>query len=374
MNAFANLPPITFVDTDAETCRNAILTGFEQATGRTLYPGNPERLFLEGLAYLIAVLAGQVDVAGKQNLVAYAQGPHLDHLGAESDTPRLDVLPATTVIRFSLANAVDWPVEIPAGTRVSTADRKVVFATDAHAAIPPGANHVDVAATAMTAGAVANGLVPGQVGSLVDVRPYVASAVNTTVTVAGADVEDDEHYRQRIPGAREAYTCAGPRGQYEYHVLRVHKDIADAGIYTPVPGTVAICPIMRHGELPAPEVLEAIRQALRAEDVRPLTDTVLVRAPEVAPYAIALRWYLDKQDAALAGSIGAAVANAVEAYVQWQHAKPGRDINPDELLTRIKQAGAKRVEMAAPAFTRLEPWQIARVTTRQASYGGQEDE
>ena len=370
----ANLPQIQFVDTDPDVCRDKVIAGFEKAANTTLYPGNPERIFLEALAYVLAVFAGEVDLAGKQGLVAYAFGPHLDHLGAESDTPRLDMLPSTTMIRFSLKEPLSWAVEILGGTRVSTADRKVVFLTDSYAVIEPGKQYVDVPATASESGSAANGLVPGQVNSLVDVPAYVISAVNTEISQSGADREKDAQYRERIPLAREAYTCAGPRGQYEYHVKRVHKDIADAGIYTPVGGTVAICPIMRGGELPPENILQAIRNALSPDYVRPLTDKVLVRAPEVAEYAIDLRWYLHKSDAALSGSIGAAVSKAVAEFIAWQYAKPGRDINPDELISRIKKAGAKRVTMTSPVFTELEPYQIARAISVSALYAGQEDE
>lgn len=127
--------------------------------------GNPDRLFLEGLAYVLALFAGQVDFAGRQSLVAYAEKGHLDHLGMESDTPRLGMLPATTTLRFSLAGPLGWSVEVLGGTRVSTQDRKVVFITDAYAEIPAGELYVDIPATAMSAGAAANGLVPGQVNA-----------------------------------------------------------------------------------------------------------------------------------------------------------------------------------------------------------------
>lgn len=367
------LPPLQFVDTNAEACRNAVITGFEAATGRTLYPGNPERLFLEGLAYVVTVLLGQVDFACKQNLVTFAQGAHLDHLGAESATPRLSHLPATTILRFAVAEALSFPVEIPQDTRVSTADHKIVFQTDTVAFIAPSKTYVDIPATAMQAGSAANGLVPGQVNCLVDTPAYVFSASNLTLTGEGADNEEDTSYRTRILLAREAYTCAGPRGMYEYLVKQVHKDIAEAGIYTPEPGTVAVCPVMRGGILPSVTIIEAIKNVLNAEDVRPLTDTVLVHVPEVVPYSINLRWYLDKKDAALSGTIENTVRTAASAYVEWQHGKPGRDINPDELLARLKQAGIKRVEMESPHFQRLEPFQLARLETIDIVFAGLED-
>lgn len=373
-NPLAGLPDITFVDTDPESIRNTVIAGYEGATKRTLYPGNPERLFLEGLAYLISVLAGQVDYAAKQNLVAYAEGPHLDHLGAESDTPRLAMLPSATTLRFSLEKPLDWEVEILGATRVSTADGKVVFMTDAYSVIRPGEGYVDVPATAAESGAAANGLLPGQVNRLVDPLPYINSVANIEQTASGADDEQDKEYRLRIPLAREAYTCAGPGGQYESFTKRVHKDIADAGIYTPVPGTVCVCPIMRGGALPTEEVLAAIRNILSPKHVRPLTDTVIVRAPEKVFYTLDGEWYLDRRDEALAGSIGAAVARAVDEYREWQHGKPGRDINPDELVRRVKEAGAKRLDLRSPAFTRLEPYQIARLASMSLTYGGAEDE
>lgn len=374
MNPFPHLPAISFVECDPALVQSELIRAYESITQRTLYPGNPERLFLEALAYILAVQNLAIDAAGKKNLLAHADGPHLDHLGVQQNTPRLDVAPARTILRFTLPQALAWKVDIPAGTRVGTADHSAVFATDAPAVIEAGDVSVDAPATAQTPGALANGLVPGQVGTPIDPPLYYTRVENITVTLSGADREKDDPYRLRIHEAREAYTCAGPYGAYRAHARRVHPDIADVAVWTPEPGVVDVRPVLTGGTLPDEDILEDVRAALNAEDVRPLTDTVIVAAPVGVEYALEGGWYLSRKDAALQGTIGAAVTFAVERYRVWQRSQPGRDINPDHLRNLVKQAGAKRMVIAAPEFQALEPWQIARETALTFTFLGLEDE
>ena len=128
------------------------------------------------------------------------------------------------------------------------------------------------------------------------------------------------------------------------------------------------------GELPDETMLALVREALSAETVRPLTDTVCVAAPEVVEYAVSGRWYLRRADAPLLSGVTAAVTRAVEDWLLWQRSRPGRDINPSRLIAAVLQAGAKRVELDAPAFTALEPVQVARETAVALVFGGMEDE
>ena len=91
-------------------------------------------------------------------------------------------------------------------------------------------------------------------------------------------------------------------------------------------------------------------------------------------YALAGKWFLSSSDSTLLASITKAVDAAVEGYRLWQRSKPGRDINPDELSARMRNAGAKRVELATPVFQRLTETQIARETSVSMTFGGVEDE
>ena len=121
-------------------------------------------------------------------------------------------------------------------------------------------------------------------------------------------------------------------------------------------------------------MIEEVENALTPKDVRPLTDKVLVGPPETVEYALAGKWFLSSSDSTLLASITKAVDAAVEGYRLWQRSKPGRDINPDELIARMRNAGAKRVELATPVFQRLTETQIARETSVAMTFGGVEDE
>ena len=117
-----------------------------------------------------------------------------------------------------------------------------------------------------------------------------------------------------------------------------------------------------------------MRAAVSADDVRPLTDTVTVQAPEIVPYEVQITWYLSRSQEPLLSTIQAKVLAAVEQYRLWQRAKPGRDILPLKLSSLIEQAGARRIDMPAPVYRALAPYQLARETAVSVAYGGVEDD
>lgn len=49
----SNLPEVEFVDTDTEALVNKLIAGYEEITGRTLYPADPVRAFILWLASVI---------------------------------------------------------------------------------------------------------------------------------------------------------------------------------------------------------------------------------------------------------------------------------------------------------------------------------
>jgi phage-related baseplate assembly protein len=142
----------------------------------------------------------------------------------------------------------------------------------------------------------------------------------------------------------------------------------------PSAGNVDVRFITTGGERPDEALAGEVLEYLSAADRRPLTDHVTVQAPEVVNYNINLTYYIRTVDKLAATSIQAAVELAIEEYILWQKSKIGRDINPDELVARIKAAGAKRVAITAPTFTTLTPIQLAVLGTKTVTYGGLEDE
>ena len=132
-------------------------------------------------------------------------------------------------------------------------------------------------------------------------------------------------------------------------------------------GTVKIVPICAGGELPSEEVLADVLAACSADDVRPLTDRVIVEAPSVVYYDIDLVYYTTRANESevvqnIEGSDG-----AINRYVYWQGSNLDQDINPDYLRKLIlapdwgeELTGATRVEITAPKFTELDSTTVAK--------------
>lgn len=368
------LPDVTFAPQSASQTEAAVITAYEAIAKVTLQPGDPVRLFLETLAYTLCVQNSLIDLAGKQNLLAYASKEHLDHLGALMGVSRIPAQPARCTMRFALSEPKTFEVPIPEGTRVATQAGNVLFATTGTVSIAPGERAVETVAFALTAGSDANGLVPGQVSQLVDPLPYITEVGNVSQTLSGSDEESDGRLRERIRLAPESYSCAGPEGAYRALVLAVSQDIEEVAVHSPTPGVVDVRFTLTGGELPDAAMISLVSEAISGETVRPLTDTVLVDAPDVVPYALKGRWYLRRSDAALLTAVTSAVDKAVETFRLWQRSKPGRDINPTKLASLVERAGAKRLALESPVFTPLGKVAVARETGVELLFGGLEDD
>lgn len=145
-------------------------------------------------------------------------------------------------------------------------------------------------------------------------------------------------------------------------------------------GYVYIYALMNDGTIASQTIKDAILDACSSSDVRPLTDYVTVQDPEVVTYNINCTYYISEESQKPLSEIEADVTKAINTYIEWQCAKLGRDINPDELKVLLKKAGVKRVNITSPTFTSLRSGanndipQIAQLGTVTVTNGGYEDE
>lgn len=367
-----NLADIVFVDADADEVESYVIGRYEAITGRTLAKGDPVRLFLLTVAALIVLLLNKINETGKQNLLRYATGDNLDHLGALVGVERIPAKAAVTTMRIRLSAKLQTATIIPAGTRFTAGDN-VFFALDAPLVIDAGATSADGSATCLTKGELGNGYVAGQLKTLVDPVPYVDSVANITTSEGGAEVQADDSYREDIRLAPENFSTAGPEGAYIYHAKRASTKIADVTVWSPEAGKVEVRPLLAGGELPGDEMLQQVKATLDDKKVRPLTDNISVLAPEKVDYTISLTYYIASDNKTQATAIQNAVNAAVDNYVLWQKSKLGRDINPSELIVRVMAAGAKRVAVTAPVFKVTTDTQVAICSTKTVTLGGIED-
>lgn len=369
------LPEVNFLETDAETIRSQIITGFEQASGDTLAAGDPRRLFLLSIADVIIQQRTAINLAAQQNLLSYAQGNYLDALGQLLAVERMAESKAVTSIEFTLSQALGAVYTIPAGTQVTNG--VVTFETDEDLLIPIGQTKGEVSASCTVAGPVGNDYLAGQISTIVTPMTFVSGAQNTTITTGGADAESDPDFADRIRLAPNSFSVAGPEKAYVYHAKSVSPAIIDVKVDSPTPGEVDVYVLLTDGTLPTEDTLEQIEEHLSDENIRPLTDYVVVKAPTASNYEIELHYWINQEDSSKAAQIQADVEAAVEQYRLWQQTKIGRDITPGKLLQLVFAAGASRVDdskMKPAAWKKLEAMQVAQCTKVNVVYEGYKDE
>ena len=365
---------VSFLDTDADTVLTELISAYEELTGRTLYPADPVRLFINWVANVIIQQRVCINEAARQNVPRYAEGEYLDSLGELFyNVRRQQGVPATVMMQMNISAVQDDDVTIEAGTRVK-AGENIMFATNETAVIKAGETSVTVIATATEAGAAHNGYTPGQINKIVDPYPYYSSVENITTSSGGVDTEDDDSLYNRMRESLEGYSTAGAKGGYKYFAESADERIADVSVTSPSAGNVSIKVLLDGGELPEEDVINKVLSAVNADDVRPLTDKVTVSAASTQSYNIDLEYYIGKPNADSTEVIKNAVNNAITEYINWQSAKMGRDINPSKLINLVMQAGAKRVVVTAPTYAVVPEGTVAKLGTQDVSYGGLEDE
>ena len=381
MNAIKSLPDISFIDNkDIDQVRQEMVADYEsfisEATGQTvtLERSSVHRMELYAAAAQIYQAMQYIDRQGKQSILKYSYSDFLDNLAIFKGVTRNPATPATTTLRFTLSAERDTATGIPQGTRVSTAGA-IYFATDVYAEIPAGSTTVDVPATCTVAGTDGNGFAAGELATIVDPIPYVASVTNTTATEGGAEIESDDDLAERVFLAPGAYSTAGPEDGYLYHAKAYSAAIGDVvATSNQAAGTVDIVFIMADGSTPGEEMIEGLEGYLQGKTIRPMTDLVQVSAPEEVKYTINLTYYINRSDSAQAVTIQQEVAAAVEQYKTWQRAI-GRDINPSQLIRMVMDAGAKRVSVTAPTYTTVAATKVSALQGEATiTYGGLEDD
>ena len=382
ISELANCPELNFIENmtlrETEEQLRALYTRYyREITGKEpeLGEADPLNLLIKAFAAMEYQTMQYADTKGRMELLKTSTGEALDALGALVGVSRKEPTRATATERFTLSEARGAVTAIPAGTRVKTEDGKY-FNTLDYAEIAAGDLYADVVVQAEEAGAGSAGLLAGAIKILVDPIPYIAGVSNTTESTGGLDTEDDDSLTRRIYLSPSVYSCAGPRDAYEYYAREWRGDVADVRTDSPQPNQVDIYFVIQDEEglrLPNPTELAEMKAYMSGESMRPLCDQVNCKAPEEVEYAISLTYWIGSSDQKSVSEIQSRVSAAVEEFQTWQR-KLGRDINPTELIARVREAGAKRVKLADPADTVEEKNELPKCPGATADYGGLEEE
>nr|DAL52692.1 MAG TPA_asm: baseplate assembly protein [Caudoviricetes sp.] len=343
---------ITFVETDMAKIQEQLINLYTTITDRTLAAADPIRLFLNCIAYVIIMQRNSINYSAKMNLLRYAVNTFLDEIGYNIGVDRLPATKAVTTIKITLSKQADTTTIIPKGIRVTPGD-DVFFELVDNATINIGETTTTAKAQCTIAGSIGNGYMPGQINKIVDRLPFTADMVNTTTTEGGTDVESDDAYRERIHLAPEKFSTAGPIGAYEYWAKSASTLINDVLVNSPSPGVVNIYVLLKDGELPEEELINQVEAVCNDDKIRPLTDEVKVLAPETVNYQVNLTYWISKDDQYQEVSLKEKIEKAVQDWILWTKSRIGRDINPSELIRKMVVAGAKRVDVVSPVYTKV---------------------
>ena len=372
-----------FVSVDREALEADLVSAYEKITDVSVRDSGPERLFIKWVASIIINERVLINYAANQNIPARAEGDHLDALGElfyAKERPQ--ATPASCTVEFYISEAQQEAILVPRGTRVTNKDSSVYFETTKDAYVQIGETSVQIPVQCMTPGEAGNGYEPGEINTVVDVYDYYSGCKNITASGGGSDAATDDEFYELLRSSQDAYSVAGPYGAYVYHAKRASTNIKDVLPASPVPGEVHLYVLMDNGEIADEETKRKVLEACNDATVRPLTDKVSVDDPEVSNYDIDVKYYISRQTSTPAAEVQAAVEEAVNEFVLWQAAALGRDINPSRLIQMMVSAGAKRVEVTSPVFTRLhdgtddpkEVPQIAKLGSKTVTNGGYEDD
>ena len=361
-----------FVETDSSKIYTAIVGTLMDSVGEPLYPGDERRIFAEALVSVFVSLFADFNDKAKQRTLQYARGTVLDAIGERYVVYRADPAKASATFRFSVADVQAGNIIIAEGTRITT-DGSAYFATSEASILPAGSNYVHVLGVCTEGGSKYNGLTPGTISTLVDLIPGIANVQNTTISTGGDNgepytEEGDARFRERIRLSPATLSTAGPENAYRYFALSADPDIIDVETICPVdsPCVVNVYPLMKGGAIPDSDTLAKVLGVLSASSVRPMTDKVTALAPAQVSYSINIKYYCYKESEAATIEVIEGSGGAIEQYIDWQSAKLGRDINPDELrrlvLAPASGYGAVRLEVVSPTFEELGKSQVAKLS------------
>ena len=334
-----------FIERDPEVILSESKAQLEAILGRELQAAQVEQLMLQFIAYREVLLRNQFNAGMSQMLYQFSQAPVLDYIAGLVAVERLPAASAGSTVRFTLV-AGHGNVLLPEGTRVATSDSEVIFFVTDDYIISPSINTIDLPVLAEIPGKSGNGYAPGTVNKILDPLAFVSTVSNLDTTGGGSDEETDEQLRERIRLAPSQYSSAGSRASYLFYAKSANPLIKDVSVTSPIPGVVLIVPLTDENEMPE-QVITDIYNTCNAENVRPLTDTVIVSAPEKQDYDMEVNLVLFTD--ADATGVQNQITEALNQYAQENRKKLGRDIVRSHINKICRIDSVYDVDVVSPA-------------------------
>ncbi|MDR1120892.1 MAG: baseplate J/gp47 family protein [Dysgonamonadaceae bacterium] len=334
-----------FIERDPDVIMSESKAQLEAFLGRELQPAQVEQLMLQFIVYREILLLNRFNAGMSQMLYQFSQAPILDYIAGLVAVERLSAASAGCTVCFTLVPG-HGNVLIPEGTRVATSDSEVIFMVADDYILSKETESIDIPVLAEIPGKSGNGYLQGEVNKILDPLAFVSTVTNTDVTSGGSDEETDEQLQERIRLAPSQYSSAGSRQSYLFYAKSANPAIKDVSVSSPIPGTVLIVPLADENEI-SQKIFTDIYNACNAENVRPLTDTVIVAAPEQRDYAIEVNLVLF--DNADASDVRDEISAILDVYAQENRKRLGVDIVRSHINKICRLDSVYDVEVVSPS-------------------------
>jgi len=212
----------------------------------------------------------------KQCFPQTAVGEYLDHHAALRGVERKKAAKASGMLRFSVNEAAQNALSIPAGTVCMTAGL-VRFETTEAGELPAGALSVDIPAAAVETGAAGNAAA-GTVVQMSVAPVGIAFCTNPEAFTGGSDNESDEKLRERVLETYRRLSNGANAAFYKQKAMSF-DEVASAVVLPRAHGvgTVDVVITSREG-VPEQTLLEEVQSCF--DEVREIAVDVQVLAPE----------------------------------------------------------------------------------------------
>jgi phage-related baseplate assembly protein len=158
--------------------------------------------------------------------------------------------------------------------------------------------------------------------------------------------ETDERLRKRTQLALEGFSTAGPVGAYIFHSLSASNEVKSVSVKSPNPGEVLVTILSNIGDgTVGQELIDTVLAKLNEDDIRPLTDLVLVQGAEIINYQVeaVITVYSGPSSAVVETEAN----DALQKFISDRH-EIGRVIAISGIYDALHVDGVKKVELISP--------------------------
>lgn len=210
-----------------------------------------------------------------------------------------------------------------------------------------------------------------QIGANFNVKRLIITPADTTKTPPiPAVYESDDAFRERIQLAFDTLSVAGPEAAYKKISRDADGRVGDVTVVSPQPAYITLTILQADSQTgtASPELIDIVRNAVNAEDKRPIGDRVTIQSAQIINYEIQAKLYIGK-DPEAATLLQQAIRN-VSDYATKQK-RLGRSIRLSAIYAALHVEGVSRVELIKPiADVALTPAQASYCTNISVEIGG----